>query len=38
MIEGQVLKKLARDWKLKVEDVEKYYILGWILYGISKSL
>ncbi|MHB8545785.1 MAG: nucleotidyl transferase AbiEii/AbiGii toxin family protein [Nitrosotalea sp.] len=37
MIEGQVLKKLARDWKLKVEDVEKYYILGWILYGISKS-
>jgi len=37
MIEEQVLKKLAREWKLKVEDVEKYYILGWILYGISKS-
>lgn len=37
MIEGQVLKKLARDWKLKVEDVEKYYVLGWILWGISKS-
>lgn len=37
MITEQVLKKLAREWKLKVEDVEKYYIIGWILYGISKS-
>ncbi|MGI0088378.1 MAG: nucleotidyl transferase AbiEii/AbiGii toxin family protein [Nitrosotalea sp.] len=37
MIASQVLKKLARQWNLNVDAVEKHYILGWILYGISKS-
>ncbi len=37
MIPDSVVKKLARDWKLKVEDVEKYYVLGWILFAINKS-
>ncbi|MGI0102707.1 MAG: nucleotidyl transferase AbiEii/AbiGii toxin family protein [Nitrosotalea sp.] len=37
MIQDAIIKKLARDWKLKAEDVEKYYVLGWILFGIQKS-
>ena len=37
MIEPQILRKTARDWNLKVDAVEKHYVLGWILYGISKS-
>ncbi len=37
MIQDSVVKKLARDWKLKAEDVEKYYVLGWILFAIQKS-
>lgn len=37
MISSQELKKLSREWKLKVDAVEKHYVLGWILYGISTS-
>lgn len=37
VIQGQVLRKLAREWKLRLDDVEKHYVLGWILFGISKS-
>lgn len=37
VIQGQIVKKLARSWKVKVEDVEKYYILGWILWGIQQT-
>lgn len=37
MIEPQILRKTARYWNLKVDAVEKHYVLGWILYGISKS-
>jgi len=37
MISSQELKKLSREWKLKVDAVEKHYVLGWILYGITTS-
>lgn len=37
MIQGHIVKKLARDWKVKAEDVEKYYVLGWILWGIQET-
>lgn len=37
MIQEAVVKKLAREWKVKVEDVEKYYVLGWILWGIQET-
>lgn len=37
VIPGQILRKLAREWKLRLDDVEKHYVLGWILFGISKS-
>lgn len=37
MISPQILRDTARDWHLKVDTVEKHYVLGWILYGISTS-
>lgn len=37
MIKPQILRRLAREWSLRVDAVEKQYILGWILFGISKS-
>lgn len=37
VIPGQILRRLAREWKLRLDDVEKHYVLGWILFGISKS-
>ena len=37
MISSQELKKLSREWKLKVDAVEKHYVLGWVLYGIATS-
>lgn len=37
MIQSQILRRLAREWNLSVDIVEKHYILGWILFGISKS-
>ena len=37
MIKPQILRKLASGWNLRVDVVEKHYILGWILFGISKS-
>lgn len=37
MIQGAAIKKLAREWKVKAEDVEKYYVLGWVLWGIQKT-
>lgn len=37
VIRDQVLRKLSRAWKLRLDGVEKHYVLGWILYGISQS-
>ncbi|MDH2908039.1 MAG: nucleotidyl transferase AbiEii/AbiGii toxin family protein [Candidatus Nitrosotalea sp.] len=37
MIRDQILRKLSRDWKVGLNEIEKHYVLGWILYGIVKS-
>jgi len=37
VIAAQVLRSLARQWNLSLDVVEKHYMLGWILYGISKT-
>ncbi|MGI0094014.1 MAG: nucleotidyl transferase AbiEii/AbiGii toxin family protein [Nitrosotalea sp.] len=37
MIQDQVLRKLSRTWNLRLDGVEKHYVLGWILYGVSQS-
>jgi len=37
MISPQELRKIAREKKLALDLVEKDYVLGWILFGISSS-
>ena len=31
MIARQVLRKIAAEWELRLEDVQKHYVSGWIL-------
>jgi uncharacterized protein len=38
MIQGAIVKKLAREWKIKAEDMEKHYVLGWVLWGIQETM
>lgn len=35
MISGQELRKIARDRRLRLDLVEKDYVLGWILAGVA---
>ncbi len=37
MITSQVMKKIATDANLPLDMIEKDYVLGWMLYGISQS-
>lgn len=37
MITSQVMKKIATETKLPLDMIEKDYVLGWMLYGISQS-
>ncbi len=37
MISQQKLRNKAKELKLRVDMVEKDYILGWILYGVANS-
>ena len=38
MIDRRELAKMARERRLSLVMIEKDYVLGWILFGISTSL
>jgi predicted nucleotidyltransferase component of viral defense system len=37
MITNQELKNLVTEWNLRAEIIEKDYVIGWVLWGISQE-